>query len=232
MKKIAFIIIWMVLSPLTAQDSIDTDLKQQLDTLLFKDQILREIMMGDVQGTEKDAALMRLGYPAEEYDQKQWYYINLQDSLNLLEAETILAKYGYPGKSLVGAPTNTAIWYVVQHSDKIEKYFPVIEKAGKEGELAMRLVAMMQDRLLMNQGKEQIYGTQVAGRQLPSTADTSEPEWFYFVWPIEHAEKVNERRKKVGFDTTVEESAQSMDVDYKAYSLKEIDALLKPKEQY
>ncbi len=231
MKKIASIIILLVLSPLAAQDTIDVNLKQQLDTLLFKDQILRKIMMGDVRGAEKETALKRLGYPLEGYDQKQWYYINLQDSLNLLEAETILTSYGYPGKSLVGTPANTTIWNVVQHSDKIETYFPLIEKAGKEGELEMPLVAMMRDRLLMNQGKEQIYGTQVAGRQLPVAKENQEAEWFYFVWPSEQPEHVNQLRKQAGFDTTVEESAQSMDVDYKVYSLKEIDTLLKPAQK-
>ncbi len=229
MKQILIVFFLVVLSPSVAQDTIDIDLKQQLDTLLFKDQILRKIMMGDVNGREKEHALQRLGYPLEAFDQKQWYYINLQDSLNLVAAETILATYGYPGKSLVGTPTNTAIWYVVQHSPKIETYFPLIEKAGKDGELAMHLVAMMQDRLLMDQGKAQIYGTQVAGRQLPGTKEGQEADWFYFVWPIEKPEEVNERRKKVGFDTTVEESAESMDVVYSVYSLKEINALLHPK---
>ena len=36
-----------------------------------------------------------------------------------------------PGKSLVGEPANETAYYVIQHSDKIEQYFPVVEKAGR-----------------------------------------------------------------------------------------------------
>lgn len=83
------------------------------------------------------------------------------DSLNIHKVEQIIAKYGYPGKTMVGEPENTAVFYVIQHSNKIQKYYPLIEKAGKSGELPFKYTAMMLDRKLSGEGKEQVYGTQV-----------------------------------------------------------------------
>lgn len=83
---------------------------------------------------------------------------------------------------------------------------------------------MMQDRLLMEQNKEQIYGTQGAGRKIGETE-----EWFQFIWPIKNPEKVNELRKEMGFELCVEENAKRMNIDYKVYTLTEIDSILNPK---
>ncbi|WP_317130285.1 DUF6624 domain-containing protein [Chryseobacterium sp.] len=140
-----------------------------------------------------------------------------------------MKKYGYPGKALVGDTLNTAVWYVIQHSELpiIEKYFPLIEQANKKGEVQTRHVAMMKDRMLMYQGKEQIYGTQGAGR-LIIDPETHKEEWINFIWPIKNPEKVNELRRSVGIQMPVEEYAKSMEIDYsKKYTIEEIEKLKK-----
>ncbi|HUZ60365.1 MAG TPA: hypothetical protein VMU83_16455 [Hanamia sp.] len=52
---------------------------------------------------------------------------------------------------------------------KIKEYFPLIEKAVKRGELSLpyTFVAKMQDRLLMVNDGEQIYGTQATALSMP-----------------------------------------------------------------
>ncbi len=222
MKHILFCLFSIfLLCSISAQESLNIELKQTLDSILYKDQKLREILMGDIDGAEKVKILKGFGFTVEEFDKRTWLIVNRQDSLNLVEVEKIIQNYKYPGKSLVGEPTNEAAWYVIQHSDKIEQYFPVIEKAGKDGELPKRLVAMMQDRMLMNQNRPQVYGTQVAGRKLGAT-----DEWFNFVWPIEDPENVNTRRREVGFTNSVEENAERMEVEYQVYTIKQIDSIL------
>ena len=109
-------------------------------------------------------------------------------------------------------------------SNKIEKYFPIIKKAGLENELPMTLVAMMEDRLLMYQKKEQIYGTQASGRPIKNKI-TGETEYKYFIWPINNPEKVNELRKSIGFPTTVEENAKRLNIDYKVLTLKQVEEM-------
>lgn len=77
----------------------------------------------------------------------------------------------------------------------------------------------MQDRLMTQQRKPQLYGTQAVCYPLRDTA-SREPECF--VWPIAYPKQVNQRRKKAGFSTTVEENAKRLDVLYKVLTMKEV----------
>lgn len=65
-------------------------------------------------------------------------------------------------------------------------------------------MAMMQDRILMREGKKQIYGSQVVYNK------TGE-QIFY---PIEDETNVNIRREKVGLQP-LEEYAKYFGIDYK-----------------
>ena len=158
-----------------------------------------------------------MGLSEAEYSGDLWKMQVIIDSANMVFVEKIFNTKGYPGKSMVGEPTNTAAWYVLQHNpDKIFQYLPLIKKAGKENELPMKLVAMMEDRYLMHEGKPQIYGTQ--GR--------TENNGENFIWPIENPESVNERRKKAGFDKTIEEYAKDLfgaDFEYKVVTIEQIN---------
>ena len=82
----------------------------------------------------------------------------------------------------------------------------------------MQLVAMMEDRYLVNYGKEQIYGTQLYGSEVTDSI-SGEKQWIYIIWAIENPETVNERRKSIGFDTTIEEYAARLDIEYKIFTL-------------
>src|SRR6476620_8823033 len=111
---------------------------------------------------------------------------------------------------MVGEPTNEVAWYVIQHSDKIARYFEIIKKAGQNKEIPYRLVAMMQDRLLVEQNKKQLYGTQIARRKIGNDKEES-----VFVWPVKNPCFANRRRRKAGFDTTIEQNAKRFHIEYK-----------------
>lgn len=137
------------------------------------------------------------------------------DSTNLIFIEDVFKEHGYPGKTLVGEPANSTAWLVVQHSNKIDEYLPLIKEAGDKGELSMTDVATMEDRFLMEQNKPQIYGTQ----GLYSDGEER------MIWPIENPDEVNERRKKVGFTTTIEEYAKLLygsGFEYKQHTMKDV----------
>ena len=85
------------------------------------------------------------------------------DSTNTQHISQIISRHGYPGKSLVGTPTNEAAFYVIQHSQLIKQYLPLVKQAAEKVELSFRLYAMMLDRQLMFDGNEQVYGTQAMG---------------------------------------------------------------------
>ncbi len=206
---------------ISAQKKINSALRLELDTMLLTDQGIREFLDSEVKPARKDTLASLLGYPRDILDKKPWVIMQKIDSVNILKAERIIAQYGYPGKTMVGEPQNTAIFYVIQHSGKISKYYKLIEKAGRSGELPFKYVAMMLDRKLLNEGKEQIYGTQVYS-QLIKNPQTGQKEQFAYVVPIKDPKHVNKRRKEAGFDLTVEENALRLGVTYKVYSLADI----------
>ncbi len=84
----------------------------------------------------------------------------------------------------------------------------------------------MQDRLLMQEGKEQIYGTQGRGFATQG-ADGRPGPMQMFIWPIKDPKNVNRRRKEAGFTDTVEENARRLGIEYKVMTLEEAKALEK-----
>jgi hypothetical protein len=147
--------------------------------------------------------------------------MNETDSLNMERVEAIIAQYGYPGKSVVGEKTNEAVFYVIQHSKKIDHYLPLIEEAANKQELPFYLYAMMKDRSLMYNNKPQIWGSQAKGMNA-TNKKTGKPEWKFFIWPIQDPGQVNERRKKAGFTQTVEENAKRLGIEYKVFTMDQV----------
>jgi TonB family protein len=111
------------------------------------------------------------------------------DLVNLGKIEKIITRYGYPGKSLVGAQSKVA-FMVVQHNDlePQEKYLPLFMKAAEKGELDRTLLPLMIDRVRVAKGQQQLYGT-----QLSETKDKQ-----IQIKPIEDEINVDVRRKAAG----------------------------------
>ena len=166
---------------------------------------------------ERAKAAKEAGFEEDDYSiGRLWHRQNEIDSTNMVFVAGILDSRGYPGKNMVG-DANTAAWYVLQHNpDRIEKYLPMIKQAGEDGELPFRLVAMMEDRFLMGQGKMQLYGTQ---------GMSYDDERGDVIWPIEDPENVNQRREEAGFESTIEEYARQLfgeDFEYKVLTLEDV----------
>lgn len=219
MKFIAAITLLLLCTGTVASQTNST-LKRQLDSITAEDQRYREIFIILLDSLKTDSLAKAYHLPATKLEE---HFSSLQseiDSLNLAFIEAVIAKYGYPGKSMVGEPANETAWYVIQHSDKISTYFKEIQKAGKKKELSSVLVAMMEDRLLVEQNRKQKYGSQIARRKMKGGS-----EEVVFVWPIKQASTVNKRRQKIGFKTTVEENAKRFHIEYEKIKLNEIEHL-------
>lgn len=188
----------------------DKQLKRELDSMFVLDQRNREWLanLGNNQPlTDSLAEIYKTD--RSKIGGVLWAEQTKIDSSNLARAEAILKQSGYPGKTRVGTPTNETIFYIIQHSNKIDTYLPTIKKAADQGELPVQQYGMMLDRSLMYQGKPQVYGTQVSCRQVVKTQQSR-----CFVWPISNAKAVNERRKQAGFALTVEENANRLNAAY------------------
>jgi len=199
-----------------ATPNLDIPLKRRLDSIAILDQQYRKLMQADTP-EKRETMGKEMGLSEEQYNGDLWSFQNVIDSANMTFVERIFKTKGYPGKSMVGEPTNTAAWYVLQHNpDKIPEYLPMIKKAGEDEEIPFRLVAMMEDRYLMNEGKPQIYGTQ--GRSYNDERGS-------FIWPIKNPETVNERREKAGYTQTIQEYAKELfgqDFEYKELTIEEV----------
>lgn len=113
------------------------------------------------------------------------------DSLNIIVIKEIINKYGWLNKEVVGEQANAALFLVIQHATKNDrKYFlPLMRAAVKNNSASAKDLAFLEDRVADEEGRKQIYGTQMGFDEKTNK---------YFVLPIEKPDKVDERRAKVG----------------------------------
>ena len=190
------------LKELTEAERYVIPLKQSLDSILQLDQKYRA--------------------EASQGDFSNWGLQMEIDSSNIVYIDSLMAKQGYPGKTLVGEPTNKAAWYVIQHSNRIDDFLPRIREAAETGELPFRLYTMMLDRSLMRAGNPQRYGTQ------GKTFFYGTPQETYIIWPVEDPENIDRLREQAGFDTGLEAYGKDLfgpSFELRHYTMDEIRAL-------
>ena len=202
-----------------AQTTPNLRLKHELDSLYEVDQRYRAMLFSPRLKQRPDSLAAALGVSKEELNSTIMDRMIRTDATNLPRVQALLKQYGYPGKSLVGTPTNEAAWYVIQHAPAlILQYLPMMKTAAETGELPFRFYATMLDRQLLLENKEQLYGTQAQNYN----------NGEYFIWPIQNAAQVNQRRKQAGFKTTIEENAAKLGVPYKVLTLEDVAKMSQP----
>jgi hypothetical protein len=181
MKTLLLTLVFILLSHhLFSQDEekYDKTLKALLDSIQEEDQAGRR---------QIQAIASEFGYDSPQI-KELWKEIGIKDSLNLIIVENILQTRGWLGPELVGYSGSSTLFLVIQHSDQLtqEKYLPMMREASKKGDASRSNLALLEDRVLLGQGKRQIYGSQIG----------TDPETrVNFVLPIEDPENVDERRQ-------------------------------------
>lgn len=117
--------------------------------------------------------------------------INDIDSVNLRVVKSIIEKYGWLGSDVVGEKANSALYLVIQHSDEDDRAFflPIMRKAVENSSAKKQDLAYLEDRVADDQGRKQLYGTQVG------FDETTEK---YYLLPLEDLENVDARRAEMG----------------------------------
>ncbi|MCX6273883.1 MAG: hypothetical protein NTV09_01580 [Bacteroidetes bacterium] len=163
---------------------------QQIDTTAIKNELAAIFERDQKTRTGSDSAA----------------FMQYIDSCNLATIESLVAKYGWPGKSFVGAKGNYTVWLVIQHADLAtqEKYLPLMKESVAKSESRPVDLAYLEDRVKMRKGERQLYGTQVSFNK------TGGQE----IWPIEDEINVNARRAKLGLEP-MEEYAKYFGIEYK-----------------
>jgi len=114
-------------------------------------------------------------------------YSNLQIVINIID------KCGMPNLEIVEKKHLQAIWLTLQHNDNYyrKKYFKYIKKIVTNGDLDLSYLAMMEDRILVEDGKLQLYGTQVKFNE-----ETKKWE----LCPISEPSSLEKRRKEMNLE--------------------------------
>lgn len=175
----------------STKQAIEKDYDKALVTMLDK-------IYFDDQSTRRQIRTMEKKHGRNSPEMKAfWQTILKKDSLNLIKVSRILDTQGWPGKQKIGQRGTTTLFLVIQHSNlkTQQKYLPMITKAMKHGNLPKRQYAMFYDRLVLGQGKRQLYGTQLA-----MSKESNKP----YVLPLEDPKNVDKRRAAMGLNTMQE----------------------------
>jgi hypothetical protein len=153
------------------------------------------ILYGQVRNDSLRSVLTKKLETIYDNDQKyrqtsDWKMVMKMDSINQIEVIEILDKYGWLSEDYIGKKASAAIFLVIQHAELPiqEKYLPIMRDAVKNGAARIKDLALLEDRVLMRQGKRQIYGSQVV--------KDSKGNWI--VHPIEDPTNVDKRRLEIG----------------------------------
>ncbi len=110
--------------------------------------------------------------------------------------EKIFARHGYPGYDKVGTKGAKHFWLLVQHLDKWpafqEQVLAAMEKELKNKNASATDFAYLTDRVRLNTGRQQVYGT-----QLTYNTDSCQA----IPKPLENPASVNARRKSVDLES-------------------------------
>lgn len=115
------------------------------------------------------------------------------DSSNLAEAKRIIKNFGYPGYTLAGKGGSNMFWAIIQHSDEDVKFqqqvLALMDKEVKRHNASGENYAYLKDRILINLGQRQLYGTQTSV-DLKTRKHTA--------FPVQDQRNLESRRKSVG----------------------------------
>ena len=130
------------------------------------------------------------------------------DSLNFFTLKKIIGEIGYPAIAEVGSTSSKNFWLLVQHQDRHPEFqgrvLKLMKVAVDAGQAYAEDYAYLLDRVLINTGQLQVYGTQMV---LDSTKTSFKPK------PVSDMVNLNARRKYVGLPS-IEIYIQEMNERY------------------
>ncbi|MCE3280456.1 MAG: hypothetical protein K0S44_2647 [Bacteroidetes bacterium] len=115
--------------------------------------------------------------------------IHEKDSLNEFIVSDVLDRYGWLGKEVIGINGNTTLALVLQHSSlKTQiKHLPIMREAFKNKKTDGYDLAIVEDKVLLRQGKKQKYGSYLIGSGKK-----------YTIAPIEDPANIDQTRAELG----------------------------------
>jgi Family of unknown function (DUF6624) len=138
--------------------------------------------------------------PGEPWPDDQLQRAREVDADNTAWLNGLVRGQGWPGVSVAGRDGAHAAWLLAQHADaspEVQRTFlDALRAAADHGEAAAADLAYLEDRVRVNAGRPQLYGTQYR-----FTETGCEPQ------PIEDLSRVDERRANAGLGPLAEYDA-------------------------
>jgi hypothetical protein len=158
-------------------------LKNEIIQMYVDDQAVRGNIMSDVI----------VKYNLQEYEISNSDGVTV-DAKNRKRLKEIFKEYGFPKRAMVGKDAMRGIFLMIQHADGDKEWqkgqLSNIENAVKEGDMDGQSYAYLYDRIKINSGEKQLYGTQFSNVDpINKTATLAE---------IEEMDKLDFRRMEVG----------------------------------
>ena len=162
-----------------------------LDFLLYPDKVPEPALAAElIEMGEQDQAI-RSG-PSATIGADMARRMQEDDPKREQRLGEIIAAKGWPTASMVGHEAANSAWLIAQHASPafLKRCLPLMKAAAEKGEMAPRSLALSIDRDLMNDGKPQLYGSQLRGDIGGKMA----------LYPIADREHVDERRAAMGME--------------------------------
>lgn len=169
----------------------DTFIKAKIYNMLVKiNKMLRKELIAMF---EEDQAIIREGQyltdPREKRENTQQYVATADAHAKRLKQ--IISEYGWPDAKKVGRKGEMCAWLIAQHADRDVEFQESSLRLMKDSPSSEKLdqdIALLTDRVLVNRGRKQLYGTQFyKGRD-----GKLKPR------PIRDMKNLDKRRKEVG----------------------------------
>ena len=127
------------------QSKFNKELSALLDTVYHEDQSGR---------LKLDSFQKMFGWKSDQLQSLVKTMI-IQDSINLIKVKNIIDTYGWLGPDEVGKQGAQTIFLVIQHADSLTQvtYLPLMQEAVKKGKAQPEALALLEDRVLTNQGR-------------------------------------------------------------------------------
>ncbi len=165
------------------------------DPVTFDEPLAAELKrMADIDQLAAGNAFPPEGY--EHLSQEDWR--SFKDSIYQIHQKQLAElfdQYGYLGIDRVGEEGEKHFWLMVQHSDHVpafqQKVLDALPAEVADSNAQASHLALLTDRVRINNGQKQLYGTQV--QFIPETGWTL-PK------PLADSATVNERRLAIGME--------------------------------
>ncbi|HCM72926.1 MAG TPA: hypothetical protein DIS87_02170 [Armatimonadetes bacterium] len=169
----------IALAPPPTSAPLDPDLGMRIIAMSMAEQEARFRLIGAMQRNDQAALQIAM------------HDVEREDRVNGAELKRIVASVGWPTYTRVGREAGHMAWLIVQHQDadpEFQKHcLRLMEPLVAKGEVSGTDFAYLADRVAINTGGMQIYGTQMSlvnGKAVPTR--------------LRDPHRVDERRRQVG----------------------------------